>query len=434
MIMLLNNVVFVYALTSILLLGMTASSFGQSRLSREWAGWAGPNGDFSAEPDPRCNYSLAPKQVWELNVGMGNSAVVSNGRSCVIQFSTDGGEALRNCDLLTGDLIWQTSYATDYQSRQYPGPHSTPVIGADFAIAVSIDGVVRRFDLETGRTKWTVDLRDRFGMKLPQSGYAASPLLCSGKVIVPTLGESQQVETESYRAPRNDGRPGMVALDVSTGDTVWKSSSFRSSHASPILIEIVDREVVCLHGMFELVGIDPANGKLVWRHLLRRNASDNVSFTPLWDAPRSQLIVCHGYCSKGAQAIGVRYADGQWKTKLNWSNRDMRIVHTNAILVDGIIVGTNRDPSNIMVGIRCDDGKTRFRQRGSGKSNFVRIGDGAISVSSDGILHGLQIDSAGFEEIYRLQFSSEKSWTVASVVGKHLICRGGDKLFAFEFH
>lgn len=225
----------------------------------------------------------------------------------------------------------------------------------------------------------------------------------------------------------------MVALDLDNGHTVWTSETFRSSHASPVLIRIDDQPFVCLHGMFELIAIDPSNGKVPWRHLLRKSASDNVSFTPLWDPARKQILVSHGYDDKGTQAIGVSFDGTVWSTELRWVNRDMRIVHTNAVIVEDQIVGTNHDPSNIFVGIGCDDGKTNFRKRIPGKANFVRVGDLLFCLSATGNLIEGEIQNDEFEEILSIEVADGKSWTVPSITGKFLLCRVGQQLVTYKF-
>ena len=87
-----------------------------------------------------------------------------------------------------------------------------------------------------------------------------------GIVIVPTLGESQQTETESYEPTTRTGSvPGMVGLSLQNGKTSWKSNSFRGSHASPLVVDIENQPTIVFHGMFQLVGLDPSDGRILWR-------------------------------------------------------------------------------------------------------------------------------------------------------------------------
>ena len=56
--------------------------------------------------------------------------------------------------------------------------------------------------------------------------------------------------------------------------------------------------------MFELVGIDPQDGNVLWRQMLRREAADNVTFTPIWDAARRQVLISHG-TNEGKQKVSM---------------------------------------------------------------------------------------------------------------------------------
>ncbi|MEL7500086.1 MAG: PQQ-binding-like beta-propeller repeat protein [Planctomycetota bacterium] len=411
----------------------TSCVVGQSSIERGWRDWAGPNNDFSISSDTSADFAQRPNLVWERVVGKGHSAVVIDGKYCFCQFSKGKTEYVQKLDLMSGDVVWEFDYPVGIQSQRYPGPHATPAISKNCLVVASIDGQIHSIDIDSGAERWRVDLRKTFGTKLPQSGYAASPLIYQDMVLVPTLGESQAAETETRKQPGGNAPPGIVSLSLESGNTVWQSSSFRSSHASPIIVRMDQKPLVCLHGMFELIALQPSDGRIVWQHQLRREAADNVSFTPLWDEERSQLIVSHGYCTKGTQAIGVKVNRGQWTTKLNWSNRDMRIVHTNAVLVGATLVGTNRDPSTVLVGVDVQNGETKFKRRGFGKTNLIRIGKQVVALDDRGVLFGGLVTDQGIKKTWSIDVSEQQLWTVPSATENQLLIRAGEKLRLFRF-
>ncbi|MEO1530297.1 MAG: PQQ-binding-like beta-propeller repeat protein [Planctomycetota bacterium] len=399
----------------------------------DWTSWAGPNRDFSVGLPSQSKILNRPRLEWEHSIGSGHSAVVVEGNACYCQFSRGKTEYVQRLDLKDGRLVWEASYPVEFASDRFPGPHATPALSNGRLVTASIDGEVRAFDVSTGNIEWRVDLRRKFATTIPQSGYASSPLIVGDLVVVTTLGKAQRVETEDFQPPAEGDPPGAVGLDLASGRTVWQSPSFRSSHSSPTLIVVGKKPVVCVHGMFDLVGIDPRSGAILWTHRLRDRASDNVAFTPLWDSERQQLIISHGYCDLGAQAIGLSEDGGHWTTKQNWSNRTMRIVYTNAVIVSDTLVGTSATANSLLVGLNCLDGSTRFRKRGLTNANFIRLDQSLMILEDEGMLRYGTLSENGFVQRWQLQTSANKTWTVPTWNDRRLLVRSKTTLQAFAF-
>ncbi len=379
--------------------------------------------------------------LWERSLGKGHSAVVCDGESVYSQHLESEHEVVSCWRLDDGNLHWSYRYAVGFHSYHapYDGPHSTPALGNNYIITASIDAQIHAIDAADGLLIWQVDLKEVCGTRLPQSGYASSPLIWNDCVILPALGEATKEETEDFvlnpDVPAGrDVVPGAVALDIRTGKEVWRTETFRSSHSSPIALKIDCQPMIVFHTMFELIGVDPADGSILWRQLLRSAAADNVSFTPLWDSERRQFLVCHGYCDFGAQAIMLEKINGKWRSEIAWTNSRMQIVHTNGVLTGTTLIGTNRETATLLVGIDVRDGSTLFRQRGFGKSNLLVTEDRLLILDEGGELVAGQLDEQGFTEQWRDPVLDAKAWTVPSVVaGQFLLMRDNRQLKVYRF-
>ncbi|MEM6366623.1 MAG: PQQ-binding-like beta-propeller repeat protein, partial [Planctomycetota bacterium] len=324
-------------------------------------------------------------------------------------------------------------------NRQYDGPHSTPCFDASCLIKISIDAHLDAIDLETGNVRWSRDLRKDFGTQLPQSGYAASPLIHDGVVIVPTLGIAQPTETEFFDnaevSKRTRGRsatPGAVALNLESGRMEWRTESFRSSHASPNIATIDGQTTVLFHGMFELIGVNPSDGSILWRHLLRPVAADNVAFMPLWDRHNHRVLISHGYCDRGTQAITVGRQDGRWKTDLSWSNRDLRLVHSNAVVAGTTLVGVNDVGGTVSVGLNIRDGRTIFKKRSSPRNFLCGQESDVLSLGHSGKMSNQTVSQDGLQNRWTFQALNSTSWTVPSLVGDRLLLRDNAALRVYQ--
>ncbi|MEM7783803.1 MAG: PQQ-binding-like beta-propeller repeat protein [Planctomycetota bacterium] len=411
----------------------------QDKTFRQW-NQLQPSG-ITENKEPQFNFLRPPSVVWQQKLGPGHSMVLvdNNGFGfCHYLLRTD--EVVRKFSLETGKTSWEKKIPVRYQAfnSEYAGPHATPAMVGNVIIVVSIDAQVTAVDVETGATLWNRDLCTDFGTKLPQSGYASSPMIGDGLVFIPTLGQSQPSETETYVpiAQRDSSKspPGMIAVELETGRLVWKSNSFRSSHASPILVEIGGYPTIVIHGMFELIGLDPKTGRIVWTQLLRRQAADNVSFTPVWDAKNRQFLLTHGYCENGTQAVAVsRDPSGNWNAKVNWMNRQLKSVHTNGLIQNGIFMAINREPATLLVGIDAATGTTLFRQRGFGKGNLVQLGENLMLMNEDGNLIFGQIGNQKFTKSWKVKALDANAWTIPTVTRGDVLLRDSNSLKRFQF-
>ncbi len=416
------------------------SNATQSTRGTDWECWAGPNQDFSVSWPQNLKWQ-APNLLWKQELGRGHSAVVSSSDSCFVFHLVGDEEKLEKRSLSDGKKIWESHHRVSYHAStaNYDGPHATPAIVGNRIITVGIDAIVRASNTKDGTPIWSCDLKSKLGTQLPQSGYACSPLVWKNLVFVAGLGNATDSETEYFeersgKSETGKSIAGAAAIDCRTGKIVWRSESFRASHSSPVLMEIENQVMLVFHGMFELVGVDPNSGKILWRQLLRKVAADNVSFTPIWDRKRRQILIAHGYCDHGAQAIQLSKKKGEWKTRIAWTNRQLQIVHTNAVLVGTYLVGTRRPSPTLWTAIDVRNGRTVFRERGFRKSNFLSMGGGKVIILDErGKLIGASIKDGAVVETWQTAVASKQAWTVPTFSGETLLMRDGNQLAALKF-
>jgi len=88
------------------------------------------------------------------------------------------------------------------------GPISTPAVAGNDLFALGPDGQKIAVDGATGRERWRHDLVRDFSAAAPTWGFAASPLVDEGLVIVPTGGPASR---------------GLLAFDRASGRLRWNA-------------------------------------------------------------------------------------------------------------------------------------------------------------------------------------------------------------------
>jgi outer membrane protein assembly factor BamB len=121
-------------------------------------------------------------------------------------------------------------------------------------------GVLTALDLD-GKVAWTTDLQKSYGKFGLGWGYASSPLLHEGRVIVPVL-HGQETDDPSY----------VVAFEGKTGKVLWRIErptdakvESPDSFTTPMPMKVGGAMQIVIAGGDYFTGHDPATGKELWR-------------------------------------------------------------------------------------------------------------------------------------------------------------------------
>lgn len=383
-----------------------------------WPQWGGPSRDFRVDSTLAPSWETRPpRRLWDRPLGNGHSGFVVDERAAYTMYGGERIEAVVALDRDTGRTVWETRYPVGYQSHlaEYDGPHATPVAVGERLYTVGIDATVLALERRSGEVVWRRRLVAEEGVELPQSGYAASPLAWRGLLLLPGLG---------------GGGPGALALDLEDGRTVWARHDFRSSHAAPLLVRTGGREHAVFHGLDWLYGLEPATGELLWRHRVRRGAADNVSFTPIWDAARGQLLVSHGFDSRGARALELRPEGDGFTVEEVWHNGRLQVRHTNGVLLGSLLLGSHGG-LGVLTALDAGSGELRWRRR-LGKATLVAAGELLLILDEQGELHLARATAAGIDLVASLPVLDYNAWTAPSLVGRRLYLRDRMRAVALE--
>ena len=406
---------------SILLLISVLASSGTEELGSpnglEWPEWGGPGRDFSVDVALNPDWTTRPPDVlWKRSLGNGHSAISASEGRLYTAFGARGDETVVALDAATGSTLWSASNSVSYQSHRvdYDGPHATPLVSGGRVIVVSIDASVRCYASDDGALLWSRDLVRDHAVQLPQSGYAASPVRWRDSVLLPGLGGSG---------------PGALALSIVTGETLWAVEKFRSSHASPVIVDFGGRPHAVFHGMDWLFGLDPGSGGVLWKHRLRNNAADNVSFTPLWDSVGNQLILSHGYDRAGARGIRLALEAGSFSVSEAWRNPRLKVNFGNGVLIGRTLFASDGYSPSFLVAIDIDSGNLLFKKRGFQKATFLAVRDQLLILEEDGKL-SIASTRGQFNVASTLQLPGLTAWVVPTLLGNTLYQRDRSSITA----
>jgi outer membrane protein assembly factor BamB len=153
-------------------------------------------------------------------------------------------------DAATGEERWSFRHPAVGSLDYGNSPRASPLILGDVVVVMGAFGGLHCLELATGRLLWQREVYADFSAndKLVW-GMCSSPLAVDGKLIV------------------NPGSKdaGLAALDLKTGDVVWKSPTKGRSHGSFIVAQFGGKRQIVGYDHDSLGGWDPASGERLWR-------------------------------------------------------------------------------------------------------------------------------------------------------------------------
>jgi outer membrane protein assembly factor BamB len=389
-----------------------------------WPQWGGPARDFrvGAVGLAASWPSGGPRRIWSRALGEGYSSIVADSDALYTMYRVGDEEIVVSLDAASGKTRWEHRYQAplledmDYGTwlRQGgAGPYSTPLLLGRAVYAVGTTGRFHALDRATGQILWQHDLHRKFDMS-GYRGYAPSPIVYEGKIILPIGGPGQAV----------------VAFDPANGSVVWKNQDFRLAPASPILIDVDGQAQLVVFTPGEIVGLDPRNGSPLWSHAHETSYGLNIS-TPVWG--EGNLLFTSSAYSGGSRVIRLTRANGRTTAKELWFSNRLRLHFGNAMRIGNLILGTSGDfgPA-FFIAVDVETGGEIWRERTFGRSQMVHADSKLVIVDEGGDLAIASAGPKGLDVHARAALLTANAWTPPTLVGTRLYVRDRKNVVAVE--
>ena len=387
---------------------------------RDWPQWGGPGRDFiAADPGLATSWPEAGLEpVWSRPLGEGYSGIAVSGDRLYTLYG-EGAEEEVVVALATdsGEEIWSYRYEAprpDGMRLNYgPGPHATPLIAAGRLFTVGTTGQLLALDAASGELLWRHDLWSEYGGFRLRRGYGASPIAWGQTVIVPVGGEA----------------PGAIAFAAADGAIVWRSERFDSAQSSPVVLEVAGESQMVLFIQDEVVGLDPDDGALLWRHPHKTLGPYNISTPVLGDD--GTVFVSSSY-NGGSRLLQLTAEGDATRVEELWHSKRMGVHFTNALRVgDRFFASTGRG-GVVAAALEADSGELAWKSRVIGRASYIRVGGRILALEAEGRLLLFELGPDGPVVLAETQLLESQSWTVPALAGRHLYVRDRERILAVE--
>jgi len=396
-------------------------------LDAAWLQWGGPRRNFTAEAPPLANSwpQGGPRKLWERSLGEGHSTILVEGTRLYTMFRPLGvlsmvrrsqSETIAAFDAASGKTLWEHTYDSSTSGlnlSEGAGPHSTPLIVGDRLFAIGSRMELFALDKNTGKVLWHHDVIRDFGATQDDRGYSPAPISYHDTVIVPAGGKSS-----------------LIAFDQQSGAVRWKAGEYPVAPASPLLIKVDGQEQLVVSGANEIVGADPSNGAVLWRHPHKTEWGLNIS-TPVWG--EGNLLFVSAAYNNGARLLKLTQAAGKTTVAEQWYQNRMRVHIGTTIRLGDFVVGSSGDFGPCpTVAVDVKSGQLLWQNREFARSTFLHADGKLIILDEDGNLGLARPSRQGLNVLAKAPALSNKAWTVPTLVGTTLYVRDRAKMMAFD--
>ena len=150
-----------------------------------------------------------------------------------------------------GQQLWTFEYDCPYSTvALYAiGPRCTPTVDGGLVYALGAEGHLHCLRVSDGTVVWSRNFVDDYGLKMPEWGVAAHPLIDKNKLICLVGGKDATV----------------VAFDKRTGKELWRSLSARQpGYCPPVICEIQGERQLLIWDSDALSSLHPDTGSVFW--------------------------------------------------------------------------------------------------------------------------------------------------------------------------
>ena len=379
----------------------------------EWPGFRGPERDgitHAARIETDWSRS-APVELWRRPIGPGWSSFAVHGNAIYTQEQRGDDEMVSSYNLATGAPLWRHRDGVRFwESNAGAGPRGTPTLSDGRVYTLGATGILNALDARDGSVVWSRNAASDTGAKVPDWGFASSPVVAGDVVVVATAGV-------------------LAAYDRATGRPRWIGPKEGWGYSSPQLATIGGvAQIVLLNGA-GAIGVAPADGALLWKHDWR---GDGI-VQPAVTADGDVLIGSGSGLNSGVgmRRVAVTRGSSGWTVQERWTSNGLKPYFNDFVVHENHAFGFD---GSILACINLEDGARKWKggRYGHGQMILLPEQDLLLVLSEEGELALVRAAPDQFTELSRFKAIEGKTWNHPVLVGDVLLVRNGEEMAAFR--
>lgn len=389
----------------------------------DWPRWRGVNGDGRWNPPdiPAALATKEPVQLWKAEIGAGFGGVTMSDELVYVmdRVKTPAEVERVHCfNATSGKTLWQHQWDVSYGGMDYgTGPRASVTIADGKAYALGATGVAVCLDAKSGKVIWELNTAETLGAKMPQWGFAASPVIDGERVLLHIGAKNGSV----------------VALDKTNGKELWRGGPDAAGYCTPEVISHRGARQLIAWGPERVQSLNPDTGAMNWAHPYKITYGVSIA-QPLF---HDGVLMVSGYWH-GAKAfqLGEKPQD----VSLLWENESAICGLMSAPLFkDGVVYMLDKNRGlqafELKSGkILWSDDNTLSPKDHNPQMSLVWMDEAknlAALLNANGELVYVRLTSEKREELARWQIIG-KTWAHPAFAGNRIFARSDKELVAWR--
>jgi outer membrane protein assembly factor BamB len=355
-----------------------------------------------------------PKLIWKTKIGPGWSSFSVAGNRLFTQEQRGEKEAVVCLDAKTGQTVWEYEYVSRFwESVAGAGPRATPTIADEGLLSLGANGILTCLNASTGAKTWERDIQVDSKRKPPMWGFASSPLVTEGVVVV-----------HAGSGAKEEGV--VLAYDASTGEPRWSIPSGSHSYSSAQAANLEGVSGVLMETNAGLQFVNAKDGAMIWQF-----DSPTTNYRTLQPLVLGNSILLANSLGEGTKRLSVTREGESWSVKEQWTSSDMKPDFNDFVEHQGSLYGFD---GNIFACVDLATGKRQWKKGRYGNGQVLLLCDaGQMLVTSEkGELVLLKADSSKMVELAKFQAIEGKTWNHSVVVGNLVFIRNAEEAACYE--
>jgi outer membrane protein assembly factor BamB len=378
----------------------------------DWPGFRGADRDGIARGARiAADWSVSPPaELWRRPVGPGWSSIAVRGDLLYTQEQRGGDEVVACYKMTNGEPVWvHRDAARFWESNAGAGPRATPAVSNGRVYTLGATGILNALDADDGAVVWSRNAGSDTGAKVPYWGFAGSPLVTGGLVIVATAGR-------------------LAAYELATGEPRWLGPEGGDGYSSPHPLTVGGVAQILLLSAKGAASVAPADGALLWEH----HWEGFASLQPALSADGDILITTGAATGGlGMRRLAAAHGPGGWSVQERWTSAGLKPYYNDFVVHDGHAYGFD---GSILACIDLKDGKRKWKGGRYGNGQLVLLpGQNMLLVLSEGGELALVGAAPGsFKELARFKAIEGKCWNHPVLAGDVVLVRNDQEMAAFR--
>ena len=384
-------------------------------LCSDWPQWRGPlrTGYVPAGEAVPAALPAEPKVLWRGNAGTGFASPVVAGGKVFFLDNQESMETAHALDAATGKELWQTPIFAAHKDNFGIGPRCAPLADGDRLFVQSCKGEFQCLNIADGKLLWHKNFVTDFGaVFIGELGKAAGGSR-HGNTGSPVIdGENVIVQVGSPNGA------SLVAFKKSSGELVWKSQNDQTAYAAPMIATLAGVKQVISFTIEGLIGLDVADGKLLWRVPMKTALGRHVTTPVIVDD--LVLVASHQI---GLIATRISKDASGLKAEQAWISKEMAINFACPVAVGHYLYGLG--PAKNIFCLDALTGKLAWEKDGcilsapdKAHASFMVMDKNILMLNDSGQLILFGADPQEFKEKSRVQVCGFNWCSPAYVDGK----------------